>query len=92
MEDFNQDEEQVPIRRVQSIPTHLEKSPVPSPTNPNSIWQWKANLNIASLHRKEHERIVKSSNRFYWTVIIVSVFYAIPVYQLILHYLRVINK
>jgi hypothetical protein len=56
----------------------------------NSDIRWKANLKIADFTQRDPLLVQKSSRRFYWTIIIIAVFYCIPVYQLILHYLRVI--
>lgn len=50
---------------------------------------WKADLRIADFVQKDQCSAQKSGKRFYWTIIIVAIFYCIPVYQLILHYLRV---
>jgi hypothetical protein len=52
-------------------------------------FRWKADLNISDFHQKDPFAMQKSGRRFYWTIIIVAIFYCIPVYQLILHYLRV---
>lgn len=50
---------------------------------------WKADLYIADFHCKQYHEVKKFTKRFYWTILIVAIFYSIPVYQLVLHYLRV---
>jgi hypothetical protein len=74
-----------------SLATRFSKRSTSSSRN-TSVWRWKSTIPIAALQKKEHREVQKDSNRFYWTIIIVSIFYTIPVYQLILHYLRVVNK
>jgi len=51
--------------------------------------RWRADLMIADFVQRDPMLVAKSSRRFYWTIIIIAIFYCIPVYQLILHYLRV---
>lgn len=52
-------------------------------------FHWKSDMYIADFSCKEYHEVKKFSKRFYWTILIVAIFYSIPVYQLVLHYLRV---
>lgn len=54
--------------------------------------RWKADLTIGDFPQKDAIAMKKSGRRFYFTIIIVAVFYCIPVYQLIIHYVRVLYR
>lgn len=72
--------------------THVSPSPVHGTRGDlktGSGCRWKADLYIADFKCKQYHEVKKFAKRFYWTIAIVAIFYSIPVYQLVLHYLRV---
>lgn len=93
--DQNEDEQDEPeatnIPRPSSpveiyYPKNSEKK---EPTSSFKI-QWKADIKIADFGPfRDHDAAEKSTRRFYWMISIISIFYCIPVYQLIMHYVRV---
>jgi len=55
------------------------------------VYRLKLNLTVADLSRKPYKKLNKKFNVYYWNILTVAVFYALPVVQLVLTYQRVVN-
>lgn len=55
------------------------------------IYRLKKQLFISDLSKKSYKKLAKKFNVYYWNLLTVAVFYALPVIQLVLTYQRVVN-
>lgn len=55
------------------------------------VYRLKPNLFLSDLSKKPYKKLSKKFNVYYWNLLTVSVFYALPVIQLVLTYQRVVN-
>lgn len=94
------DDEQTNLDVMLRLNSDSSSPPVSPRVRPSSTYRrsgvvqrsessWKADLYIADFKCKGYLDVKKFAKRFYWTIAIVAIFYSIPVYQLVLHYLRV---
>eukprot|EP00794_Sanderia_malayensis_P013936 gene13936-15388_t len=55
------------------------------------IYRLKRNLYLSDVTKKSHKKLRKRFNVYYWNIITIAIFYALPVIQLVLTYQRVVN-
>ncbi|CAL8143758.1 unnamed protein product [Orchesella dallaii] len=88
----NNDNEMRPLNRSSVRPSSVIQMPPPRLPSTRSRFKMKADLYISDFGCKGYYEVKKFAKRFYWTIGIVATFYSIPVYQLVLHYLRVLYR
>ena len=59
--------------------------------NHKDIYRLKKQLFISDLSKKSYKKLAKKFNVYYWNLLTVAVFYALPFIQLVLTYQRVVN-
>ncbi|ODM96321.1 SID1 transmembrane family member 1 [Orchesella cincta] len=90
---INNENETRPLNRSSVRPSSVIQRSIPLPSaSSQGKFKWKSDLYIADFGCKGYYEVKKFAKRFYWTIGIVAIFYSIPVYQLVLHYLRVLYR
>jgi len=55
------------------------------------IYRLKRNLYLTDVTKKPHKKLRKRFNVYYWNILTIAIFYALPVIQLVITYQRVVN-